>query len=359
MYYIYAIQNKSDLKVYIGQTVNPKRRWCDHKWLSKNKPEQYIHRAMIKYGIENFIFTIIDTAEDGYKANELEIDWINWFKSRNNDYGYNIAPGGNDPWNRGLPSEQQPMYGKHHTETSKKQISESNMGKIIPNHTDEWKLNQSKIMTGRIITDEWKEKIAIANKGKTVFKETKQKMSESAKGKIISDITKEKMSIAKLGKSISDITKEKMSNSKSGEKSNTSKLHNDLVIKIIEEYNSNQFTQQELALRYNVSNASINNLLNNKTWKNINKPPIIKVLSDESRNRMSDAHKNKIVSDETRRKMSNVKSGKKYAAKLNWDIVNKIREKYNNGISKEELSLEFSISKINIYYIVTYRTWKI
>jgi group I intron endonuclease len=68
MYYLYCITILINNKVYVGQSVDNKVRWRQHKYFSKNpgKSGQYIHRAMNKYGIENFKFDIvaISTTQD-------------------------------------------------------------------------------------------------------------------------------------------------------------------------------------------------------------------------------------------------------------------------------------------------------
>lgn len=46
-------------------------------------------------------------------------------------------------------------------------------------------------------------------------------------------------------------------------------------------------------------------------------------------------------------------------AKLNWDQVNEIREKYKNGIRCKNLSEEYKVTITNILSIVKHETWKI
>lgn len=163
MHYLYRIMDTLSGKVYIGQSNKENERWRQHKYFARQEePIQYIHRAMKKYGIENFIYEIIAMCRTQEDADKTEIEIIKQYDSRNKEYGYNVAPGGDHAWNVGLPSELQPMYGKHHTEESRKKISESNMGKIAP-HTEQWKIDMSKKMTGREIT--WADKISAAQSG--------------------------------------------------------------------------------------------------------------------------------------------------------------------------------------------------
>ncbi len=108
MHYLYKITNQLNKKVYIGQSKNDKYRWRQHCYFAKNpeKTGQYIHRAMAKYGIENFIFEIVATCQTQEDANEIESILIQQYNSRNKKYGYNLVVGGN--------------YGGHSEETRQK-----------------------------------------------------------------------------------------------------------------------------------------------------------------------------------------------------------------------------------------------
>ena len=99
MYYLYIITDKLNNKVYIGQTINEKRRWRAHKSFAKNPEQtgQYIHRAMAKYGINNFIYEIIATCRTQEGADETEKQLIKQYDSRNPIKGYNVAPTGAQP----------------------------------------------------------------------------------------------------------------------------------------------------------------------------------------------------------------------------------------------------------------------
>lgn len=50
---IYKITNLINNKVYIGQSIHPKRRWNEHIW-GNNKYKSYIHSAIKKYGVKIF-----------------------------------------------------------------------------------------------------------------------------------------------------------------------------------------------------------------------------------------------------------------------------------------------------------------
>lgn len=162
MYYLYRITNLIDNKVYIGQSVKETDRWRQHKYFARQEqPIQYIHHAMKKYGIENFIYEVIVVCKTQNDTNILEKEIIKQYNSRDKQFGYNIAPGGDPAWNRGLPKEQQPMFGKKQSDYQKQRMSEFHTGKKHP-HSQKWKDNLSQKMTGRIINNEWRTKISRA-----------------------------------------------------------------------------------------------------------------------------------------------------------------------------------------------------
>ena len=73
------------------------------------------------------------------------------------------------------------LKGSKHSETTKKRIGRSGMGRICSEET------KKKIGIGnknKIVSDETKEKLRKANKGKIISIETRRKISESQKGRI-------------------------------------------------------------------------------------------------------------------------------------------------------------------------------
>lgn len=185
---------------------------------------------MAKYGIDNFIYEVMAVCLTSEDANETEKILIEQYNSRNKDYGYNIAPGGNEVWNRGLSAEQQPMYGKHHSEESKQKISESNTGKVKPPHTNEWKQQCSEWLTNRLVTDETKQKIGNFSKNRIRNANEKERLKTLFKGKKHSEESKRKISEANLGKVISEECKRKLTIKNSGENSNIKEIKNKIKV---------------------------------------------------------------------------------------------------------------------------------
>lgn len=93
---IYKITNTINNKCYIGLSRDIEYRWKEHKYKAihnkkcKNKP---LYNAFKKYGIDNFVFEVLKECKED-ELSDLEIFYINKYKSNNNKYGYNITGGG-------------------------------------------------------------------------------------------------------------------------------------------------------------------------------------------------------------------------------------------------------------------------
>ena len=158
MFYFYCITNLINQKIYVGVTVSPISRWRFHKTIAKGGKEkypqlfQYIHSAMAKYGIDNFVFEVSKIFDGGDEAYFYEEDQIDCMKSMGVPI-YNIAAGGkgcrpgekHPRFGIKLSAEQvakmskvmigkmsgdkNPMFGKSHSDAAKKSISLANSGR--------------------------------------------------------------------------------------------------------------------------------------------------------------------------------------------------------------------------------------
>lgn len=92
---IYKIENLVNGKVYIGQSVDIKKRWCEHKYELNNNihPNIYLQNSWNKYGKENFNYTILELCSLD-NLNFKEVYWIDAYKSYDKNYGYNMTVGG-------------------------------------------------------------------------------------------------------------------------------------------------------------------------------------------------------------------------------------------------------------------------
>ena len=262
--YIYRhwIINEDGIEVsYVGKTeCKPTKRFGigGRKYLGKDTK---FERAIKKYGWDNFNHDIIYTAEcETYDELhnvliELEKHFIAKYDSCYN--GYNSTPGGEGvpkgtkPWNYGkhgvyteetlckmsenrkgkCVGEENPFYGKKHTDESRKKMSDSQKRLY-----DEGYVNPSK---GLKRSKEARLKMSIAQKErlkdptnnpmyeKHHSEETRQKLSESRKGKYTGEDnpfygkqhceeSKQKMREANIGKHPTEETRAKLSASRIG-----------------------------------------------------------------------------------------------------------------------------------------------
>ena len=146
---IYFILNKTNGKVYVGQTTDFHDRWIKHKHKLRNNYHYnpHLQSAWNKYGEDSFEYHQLEHCSKE-ALGDCEDWWIDYFDALNREKGYNLRSGGNE-----------------HFEVS----------------------------------DETKEKIRIANIGKKLSEETKQKLREANIGKKLSEETKKKISESLTG----------------------------------------------------------------------------------------------------------------------------------------------------------------
>ena len=177
---VYRIRNNVNGKVYIGSTINFKRRKVDHfKELRGNKhPNPKLQKAYNKYGEENIVFEIVEyvAPEKLLEREQYYIDSLNAVNE-----GYNIAPiAGN---RLGVKCSEETKIklkklqtGRRHTEETKQKLREY--------HQAHPQVGSKNGMYGRKHTEETIEKMRKAQKGRNLgrFKteETRKKISNNS-----------------------------------------------------------------------------------------------------------------------------------------------------------------------------------
>ena len=84
---IYKIENKKTGQIYIGQSKNIEKRFSKHCCISP------VDMEIATQGKENFSFDILEEVEE-QKLDERERFWIDGYGAYENDYHYNLTPGG-------------------------------------------------------------------------------------------------------------------------------------------------------------------------------------------------------------------------------------------------------------------------
>lgn len=112
---VYLLRNLINNKVYVGQSINIYYRWNQHKYNAlNNKLDDYLHRAIRKYGWENFSKEIIEECSPE-ELNEKEIFYIQLYDSyakNKESHGYNETIGGEG------------VRGFHHSDETKNLLSQ-------------------------------------------------------------------------------------------------------------------------------------------------------------------------------------------------------------------------------------------
>lgn len=119
MYIIYKITNKINNKIYIGFThKTAKGRFNQHCYISKNpnnKSFSILHKAIKKYGRQNFLYNTVYMSNNKDEVLSKEDTFIKYYNSLLPN-GYNIIKGGSMP-----PS----WSGKKHKNITKQKISDA------------------------------------------------------------------------------------------------------------------------------------------------------------------------------------------------------------------------------------------
>lgn len=192
---IYCITNNINGKKYIGQSIMIDVRLNEHKRNLKNNKHSNIHlqNAWNKYGGNAFEFNIIKCCKERY-LNRFEKMYIRIHNTFKNGYNRHIGGGS-------CSGENALFYGRHHSEESKKKISEANKGACRSEETkqrlslsakERFKNKKNHPWYGRNHSEETKKKISQnhadfsgknhPNYGKHLSEETKKKISVAHKG---------------------------------------------------------------------------------------------------------------------------------------------------------------------------------
>ena len=244
--YVYLIHNIKNNKVYVGKTTNPSVRWHKHikvAFSQRKREKFYLHQAIRKDGVSNFVFSIIQKFPSEEVANLAEVYWINFFNSRSD--GYNLTAGGEGCSGRKLSDLTKEKIrikatGRGHSQETKKLLQEINAGKIPSN------LEQLKII----------------NHGRSLSQSHKDKISQAKIGQLFSHSHKENLSKSLIGIF-------------AGERNPQAKITERIVIEIIEKFHTNLYTKAQLSREYNLSRSQVSRIIRGESWKGLSKVPAL------------------------------------------------------------------------------------
>lgn len=222
MGHIYCLRNNVNGKGYVGQHAGPdvEKRWKQHLWWAKRGSPHPLHRAIRKYGWENFSKGVVWTG-DPTRLNDLEtknIAELGTFAGDGNGYNLTRGGGSNYGWvptaetRANMSKAQKAAYiadptpwiktgaaqrGRTHTEERRLRTGAGVHAAHERDPELRWRIAEKN--RGYKHTDEAKLAISVFNKGKKLTAEHCEAIAASKLGKPRSAETCEKMSKAKLG----------------------------------------------------------------------------------------------------------------------------------------------------------------
>jgi group I intron endonuclease len=224
MFYVYKIRCIKNNKLYIGKAADVAQRWLKHLYDARTNRGFVLHKAINKYGKDNFEISVIEECETDDMALEREIFWIAEYKTNlykyGNEFGYNMTDGGDGS-------------------------------------------------SGHIASLDARKKMSEASKGKPKSDAHKIALSIGGKGKILSEEHKSKIRSAGTGKKRNSNSKLKYSLSKLGSKNPQAVLDDQKVKDILILLKENKLSNAEIAKIYNVAPRTIRDIKNNISWKHI------------------------------------------------------------------------------------------
>lgn len=173
---IYVITNTVNNKIYIGKSINLRKRKNEHfNKLRQNKHENSkLQRAFNKYGEENFTFTTLveDDTLTPSELDELEIMYTRLFYGVEEGYNFAYGGGGSLGWRasvvqkleRSINSrgEKNPFFGKKISPEHREKMTEA---RRLKSQTPEYREKMSKAMKGRTFSEEHSKNKSLAQMG--------------------------------------------------------------------------------------------------------------------------------------------------------------------------------------------------
>jgi group I intron endonuclease len=308
---IYKVTNLVNGKVYIGKTINTleKRKIQHISESNANRTKSIFHKALRKYGEDNFLWEIIDSAESENELFDKEKYYITFYHSYikdDNSNGYNMTIGGEG------------ISGLKFSEESKKKSSESHKGQIVSNETRKKiserfkgsnhplsKLNEEEVLQIKEMLKDGMSYLEIAKEFNVVegtISTIKQGRSWKHVGDDVSYITYSKIKISKL-------TEVEVKEIKSLLKEGT-------------------MTQKEIGTMYNVDDVTICHIYTGVAWKDVGED------------------------------MSKIHPGKRGNSKLTKEQVLQIKTLLKEGKLQKEIAKQFNVRVGTISEIKSGKTWK-
>ncbi len=208
--FLYVITNRLNGKRYVGQAVDPVKRWNLHLFHAKAKDGK-LYRAMRLHGVINFEYVVVACVLRKEWINECEVELIRSLDTYQN--GYNATVGGEGTQGFGCTDERRrkiaaSKIGKSRSVETIEKMRRAATGKVKPEHVKEILRRK---MTGRFVSAATRAKISSIHKGKKLSMEHRQRLSEFWSGNKLSEATRAKIAEAHRGRKRSPETCHRLS----------------------------------------------------------------------------------------------------------------------------------------------------
>lgn len=204
---VYKITNEQNGKVYIGGSSRLRDRRQQHKWnlqhgVHSNKAMQEDYNNYP----DSFRFDVIEYCSEEDLV-DLERKYIAEYDAMNPAHGYNRESGGNADktisdetkmiWSDQRKGEGAAMYGKHHTEETRKKISEHRKGIRNP---EESIRRMAETKRGKKMSEEARRHMSESRRGRKATPKMLSALEKARSCRVYSEESRKRMSVARKGK---------------------------------------------------------------------------------------------------------------------------------------------------------------
>lgn len=201
---IYTITNTVSQKRYVGQAVDIRKRWRNHRSSLERGLHSNIHlqRAWLRYGSEAFVFEVVEVVADPGHLDAKEQRWMDDLRPE-----YNIAPQAGST--RGLRAKPETiarrvaaLIGQKRTPEQCRRISEAKKVRIAERRA--LGIVQVSPMKGRKHSEEAKRLVSKSRRGKGCVPcspEKAAKIAAAQRGRKVSAEKRLQISVALVGRS--------------------------------------------------------------------------------------------------------------------------------------------------------------
>ena len=179
---IYTITNTTSGKVYVGQSIDIRKRWVGHRNaldIGRHK-NPHLQSAWCLYGEDNFKFAVVIECQQNELTSKEQLILDNVPM----DLRYNVGP-----------CVATPRLGCRHTPETIQRLREIALAR--PPRSLETRMKMSRSMKGRTVSEQTRIKLAKSQRGRIYSAESKDRMSESGKNRAkISETTRDRMRAA-------------------------------------------------------------------------------------------------------------------------------------------------------------------